>query len=45
MRSELFLIILASLLLLAMLLTVRYGKEHSRHGYGYAGPGFNHIPG
>ena len=34
MRSNLLLVILGLLLLLAMVITLIYGREHGRHGYG-----------
>lgn len=34
MQRDLFIIILGLILILAMVLTLLYGKEYSRHGYG-----------
>ena len=36
MRFDLFIILVGILLLVAMALTLLYGREHSRHGYGRA---------
>ena len=38
MRFELFIVILGILLILAMILTLLFGKEHGRHGYGVVNP-------
>ena len=38
MRFDLFLVILGVLLALAIVLTLLFGKEHSRHGYGVIFP-------
>ncbi|MDT8442782.1 MAG: hypothetical protein RQ722_00705 [Desulfuromonadales bacterium] len=38
MRLDLLMTILGILLVLAMILTLIYGREHGRHGYGKAAP-------
>jgi hypothetical protein len=38
MRIDVLMIILGLLLLAAMVLTLLYGKEYSRHGYGFSIP-------
>ncbi len=39
MRFDFFMMILAILLLAAIVVTLLFGKEHGRHGYGYQGSG------
>ena len=38
MRFDLFMVILAILLLAAIVLTLLFGREHGRHGYGHYTP-------
>jgi len=38
MRIDLLMVLLAAILVAAMVLTLLYGKEHSRHGYGASPP-------
>ncbi len=38
MRFDLFMVILAILLLVAIVLTLLFGREHGRHGYGHDTP-------
>ena len=38
MRIDVLMIILGLLLLAAMVLTLLFGKEYSRHGYGFSVP-------
>ena len=41
MRFDVLMTLLTLLLLLAMALTLLFGKEHGRHGYGRQGHGSN----
>ncbi len=43
MKIDMFLIFLAILMILAMILTVVYGKKFSRHGYGLTAPSVHQM--